>query len=140
MYSSNHATAGFQPNSGSEWMYSKHLPSFCRVLSRRELTSAASCAASQIVVNSHIPASPLARKGPFRIIAIRRLFRLEVTWYKEDRPAYSPLDAYTYRDGVHLNLPEEVINAALECGAIPATAIATRCSLKRHENESYCVS
>ena len=47
-----------------------------------------------------------------------------------DPPAYSPLDAYTYRDGVHLDLPAEVITAALERGAIPATAIATRRSLE----------
>lgn len=29
-------------------------------------------------------------------------------------PAYSPLDAYTYADGVHIDLPAEVIAAALE--------------------------
>jgi hypothetical protein len=56
-----------------------------------------------------------------------------------DPPAYSPLDAYTYRDGVHLDLPAEVIAAALERGTIPATAIATnrsRRSRRRRENGS----
>ena len=56
-----------------------------------------------------------------------------------DPPAYSPLDAYTYRDGVHLDLPAEVIAAALERGTIPPTAIATnrsRRSRRRRENGS----
>jgi hypothetical protein len=43
---------------------------------------------------------------------------------RRDPPAYSPLDAYAYRDGVHLDLPAEVIAVALERGTIPATAIA----------------
>ncbi|KAI9508769.1 SPRY-domain-containing protein [Russula earlei] len=57
-------------------------------------------------------------------------------------PAYSPLDAYTYRDGVHLNLPAEVIAAALERGTIPPTALAVsrsrseRRSRRRRENGS----
>jgi len=56
-----------------------------------------------------------------------------------DPPAYSPLDAYTYRDGVHLDLPAEVIAAALERGTIPPTAVATnrsRRSRRRRENGS----
>ena len=56
-----------------------------------------------------------------------------------DPPAYSPLDAYTYRDGVHLDLPAEVITAALERGTIPPNAIATtrsRRSRRRRENVS----
>jgi hypothetical protein len=56
-----------------------------------------------------------------------------------DPPAYSPLDAYTYRDGVHLDLPAEVITAALERGTIPPTAITTtrsRRSRRRRENGS----
>jgi SPRY domain-containing protein len=54
-------------------------------------------------------------------------------------PAYSPLDAYTYREGVHLDLPAEVIAAALERGTIPPTAIATnrsRRSRRRRETGS----
>lgn len=40
-------------------------------------------------------------------------------------PAYSPLDAYRYSDGVHVDLPAEVIAAALEGGSIPASSIGT---------------
>ena len=46
------------------------------------------------------------------------------TMSRRDPPAYSPLDAYAYRDGVHLDLPAEVIAVALERGTIPPTAIA----------------
>jgi len=56
-----------------------------------------------------------------------------------DPPAYSPLDAHTYRDGVHLDLPAEVITAALERGTIPPTAITTnrsRRSRRRRESGS----
>ncbi|KAH9968951.1 concanavalin A-like lectin/glucanase domain-containing protein [Russula dissimulans] len=59
---------------------------------------------------------------------------------RRDPPAYSPLDAYVYRDGVHLDLPAEVIAAALERGTIPSTALATnrsrseRRSRRRREN------
>jgi hypothetical protein len=38
-------------------------------------------------------------------------------------PAYSPLDAYRYSDGVHVDLPAEVIAAALEGGSIPQSVI-----------------
>jgi hypothetical protein len=60
-----------------------------------------------------------------------------ISWI--DPPAYSSLDAYTYRDGVHPDLPAEVLAAALEHGTIPATAIATnrsRRSRKRRETGS----
>ncbi|PPQ88663.1 hypothetical protein CVT25_010239 [Psilocybe cyanescens] len=49
-----------------------------------------------------LPGSPLSRRDP---------------------PAYSPLDAYTYADGVHIDLPAEVIAAALEGNSVPATSI-----------------
>jgi len=42
---------------------------------------------------------------------------------RRDPPAYSPLDAFTYADGVHIDLPADVIAAALEGGSIPASAI-----------------
>ena len=48
------------------------------------------------------PGSPLARRDP---------------------PAYSPLDAYTYAEGVHIDLPAEVIAAALEGNSVPPTAV-----------------
>lgn len=41
---------------------------------------------------------------------------------RRDPPAYSPLDAFTYADGVHIDLPAEVIAAALEGNAIPQSA------------------
>ncbi|KAF8912717.1 concanavalin A-like lectin/glucanase domain-containing protein [Gymnopilus junonius] len=49
-----------------------------------------------------LPSSPLGRRDP---------------------PAYSPLDAYTYADGVQIDLPAEVIAAALEGSSVPPTAI-----------------
>jgi len=53
--------------------------------------------------------------------AIRRLRAAGVGG--PDPPAYSPLDAFTYADGVQIDLPAEVITAALEGTAIPAHAI-----------------
>ncbi|TFK87782.1 SPRY-domain-containing protein [Polyporus arcularius HHB13444] len=41
-------------------------------------------------------------------------------------PAYSPLDAYAYPDGAQIDLPAEVIAAALERGTIPPDVIGTR--------------
>jgi hypothetical protein len=48
------------------------------------------------------PSSPLGRREP---------------------PAYSPLDAYTYADGVHIDLPAEVIAAALEGNSVPSSSV-----------------
>ncbi|KAH8120228.1 SPRY-domain-containing protein [Phellopilus nigrolimitatus] len=48
-------------------------------------------------------------------------------------PAYSPLDAYRYSDGVQVDLPAEVIAAALEGGSIPASAIGVGQS-ERHRS------
>lgn len=42
---------------------------------------------------------------------------------RRDPPAYSPLDAYAYPEGVHVDLPADVIAAALEGGSLPASAI-----------------
>ena len=38
-------------------------------------------------------------------------------------PAYSPLDAFRYQDGVEVDLPAEVIAAALNHESIPESAI-----------------
>ncbi|KAH6917330.1 endosome protein [Coprinopsis sp. MPI-PUGE-AT-0042] len=46
-----------------------------------------------ITPDDRLPPSPLTRRDP---------------------PAYSPLDAYTYADGVHVDLPAELISAALD--------------------------
>ena len=40
-------------------------------------------------------------------------------------PAYSPLDAFAYPDGAQVDLPAEVIAAALERGALPPHVIGT---------------
>ncbi|KAG2159925.1 SPRY-domain-containing protein [Suillus bovinus] len=45
------------------------------------------------------------------------------TFMRRDPPAYSPLDAFTYAEGVHIDLPADVIAAALEGGSIPPGAI-----------------
>ncbi|KAG5220810.1 Rsp5p-dependent ubiquitination, sorting of cargo protein at [Salix suchowensis] len=45
------------------------------------------------------------------------------TMSRRDPPAYSPLDAYTYSEGVHIDLPAEVIAAALEGNSLPASII-----------------
>ncbi|KAJ7293636.1 hypothetical protein C8J57DRAFT_1269553 [Mycena rebaudengoi] len=49
--------------------------------------------------------------------------RLPEPLVRRDPPAYSPLDAFTYSDGVHIDLPAEVIAAALEGNAMPASSI-----------------
>ncbi|VDB99687.1 unnamed protein product [Peniophora sp. CBMAI 1063] len=38
-------------------------------------------------------------------------------------PEYSPLDSYRYRDGVSIDLPAEIIGAALERGVIPGDMV-----------------
>ena len=38
-------------------------------------------------------------------------------------PAYSPLDSFAYPDGVHLDLPTEVVATMLEDGALPANYV-----------------
>ncbi|KAH7883643.1 SPRY-domain-containing protein [Phlebopus sp. FC_14] len=42
---------------------------------------------------------------------------------RRDPPAYSPLDAFAYAEGVHIDLPADVIAAALEGGALPTGVI-----------------
>ncbi len=46
-------------------------------------------------------------------------------------PAYSPLDAYAYSYGVQLDLPAEIIAAALETGTLPANMISPSLSSTR---------
>lgn len=48
-----------------------------------------------------------------------------LTTPEQDPPAYSPLDAFAYPDGVHIDLPAEVITAALEGGTLPPSAIGS---------------
>ncbi|KAJ3548945.1 hypothetical protein NMY22_g1074 [Coprinellus aureogranulatus] len=54
--------------------------------------------------HDRLPPSPLARRDP---------------------PAYSPLDAFTYAEGVHIDLPAEVIAAAVEGQPLPETAVGS---------------
>ncbi|KAH9082064.1 SPRY-domain-containing protein [Lactarius deliciosus] len=54
------------------------------------------------------------------------------TMSRRDPPAYSPLDAYAYQDGVHLDLPADVIAVALERGTIqPSAVVASRSTSER---------
>lgn len=53
------------------------------------------------------------------------------TLSRRDPPAYSPLDAYRYAEGVQLDLPADVITAALEGGTIPTSAIGQSNSERR---------
>ncbi|KAG6902905.1 hypothetical protein C0995_010075 [Termitomyces sp. Mi166 len=50
---------------------------------------------------------------------------------RRDPPAYSPLDAFTYADGVHIDLPAEVIAAALEGNSVPAGSVGQLNSSER---------
>ncbi|GJE86063.1 SPRY-domain-containing protein [Phanerochaete sordida] len=50
-------------------------------------------------------------------------------------PAYSPLDAYAYQDGVQLDLPAEIIAQALERGTLPSNIIGPSLS-SRSERRS----
>ena len=38
-------------------------------------------------------------------------------------PAYSPLDSFAYADGVHIDLPTDVVATMLENGALPANYV-----------------
>ncbi|KAL0951108.1 hypothetical protein HGRIS_007845 [Hohenbuehelia grisea] len=42
---------------------------------------------------------------------------------RRDPPAYSPLDAFAYAEGVHIDLPADVIAAALEGSPVPQNAV-----------------
>ena len=55
---------------------------------------------------------------------------------EREPPAYSPLDAYAYSDGVQLDLPAEIIAAALERGTLPSNIIGPSLSSSRSERRS----
>ncbi|EPQ60765.1 SPRY-domain-containing protein [Gloeophyllum trabeum ATCC 11539] len=48
----------------------------------------------------------------------------EVSALRREPPSYSPLDPFAYQDGVHIDLPADVIAAALERGTIPSSAFS----------------
>lgn len=58
------------------------------------------------------------------------------TFMRRDPPAYSPLDAFTYAEGVHIDLPADVIAAALEGGSIPPSAIGQGSSERSERRRS----
>ncbi|KAJ7783851.1 concanavalin A-like lectin/glucanase domain-containing protein [Mycena maculata] len=59
------------------------------------------------------------------------------TMTRREPPAYSPLDAFTYQDGVHIDLPAEVIAAALEGNAMPTSAIGNGNSDRRQRTRRH---
>nr|AHA61593.1 endosomal SPRY domain protein [Volvariella volvacea] len=59
--------------------------------------------------------------------------RLREALTRREPPAYSPLDAFTYSEGVHIDLPAEVIAAALEGTAIPDHAVGRGNASSRSE-------
>ncbi|KAJ7103473.1 concanavalin A-like lectin/glucanase domain-containing protein [Mycena belliarum] len=63
--------------------------------------------------------------------------RLSSGLIRRDPPAYSPLDAFTYQDGVHIDLPAEVIAAALEGNAMPTSAIGHGNSERRRSSRRH---
>ena len=85
------------------------------------------------------PALPVTRPcqaKPSRHLSAGAVRRVVIVCGERTPPAYSSLDAYAYRDGVHL---AEVITEVLERGAIPATAVAmnrSRRSRRRRESVS----
>lgn len=64
-----------------------------------------------------------ALSSPFPHEAVDVLQASHPAFTRQDPPAYSPLDAYAYAEGVHIDLPADVIAAALEGGSLPASAI-----------------
>jgi hypothetical protein len=85
------------------------------------------------------PALPVTRPcqaKPSRDLSAGAVRRVVIVCGERTPPAYSSLDAYAYRDGVHL---AEVITEVLERGAIPATAVTmnrSRRSRRRRESVS----
>ncbi|KAJ7070977.1 SPRY-domain-containing protein [Mycena amicta] len=88
---------------------------------------------SEMTIQVHPPETPMTPNPPTpnvldihlqALSSHRRSIRLvSETLSRREPPAYSPLDAFTYQDGVHIDLPAEVIAAALEGNTIPASAV-----------------
>ncbi|OBZ78534.1 Protein ssh4 [Grifola frondosa] len=53
-----------------------------------------------------------------------------------DPPAYSPLDAFAYSEGVHIDLPAEIIAAALERGTLPSSMFVPSSSSRSERHRS----
>jgi hypothetical protein len=100
--------------------------------------SRSSCPGSELAIQVHPPPeSPISPDPPtpdLRDIHLQALASSTVAGVSttnaananapdREPPAYSPLDAYAYQDGVQLDLPAEIIAAALERGTLPANII-----------------
>ena len=108
--------------------------------------SRSSCSGSELAIQVHPPPeSPLSPDPPtpdLRDIHLQALASsatgsagttanaANANVPDREPPAYSPLDAYAYQDGVQLDLPAEIIAAALERGTLPSNIIGP--SLSSH--------
>ncbi|KAH8102610.1 SPRY-domain-containing protein [Cristinia sonorae] len=90
--------------------------------------SRSSCSGSELAIQVHPPPdSPQSPEPPtpnLRDIHLQALApntnaNVLADPPQRDPPAYSPLDAFAYSEGVQLDLPAEVIAAALETGTLP---------------------
>ncbi|TCD71476.1 Protein ssh4 [Steccherinum ochraceum] len=105
--------------------------------------SRSSCAGSELAIQVHPPPdSPQSPEPPtpnLRDIHLQALASNSTLapagaaspQPQRDPPAYSPLDAFAYSEGVQLDLPAEVIAAALESGTLPNTMITPAPSSSR---------
>ncbi|KAI0963500.1 hypothetical protein AcW1_000560 [Taiwanofungus camphoratus] len=88
-------------------------------------------AGSELAIHVHPPPDSPTSPGPptpdlsdIRLQASHAVARaLDAS--NHDPPAYSPLDAYAYSEGVHIDLPAEIIAAALERGTIPSNMVGS---------------
>lgn len=99
--------------------------------------SRSSCSGSELAIQVHPPPeSPMSPDPPTPDVrdihlqafgsstsASRASAGANANVPEREPPAYSPLDAYAYSDGVQLDLPAEIISAALETGTLPSNMI-----------------
>ncbi|KAI0639345.1 SPRY-domain-containing protein [Trametes polyzona] len=90
----------------------------------RSPTRDAAGAGADLAIQVHPPpespiASDLPTPGP-RDIHLQASSAAHLDVLNVEPPAYSPLDAYAYPEGAQIDLPAEVIAAALERGTIPS--------------------
>lgn len=96
--------------------------------------SRSSCSGSELAIQVHPPPdSPQSPEPPTPNLRDIHLQALAGGVPQRDPPAYSPLDAFAYSDGVQLDLPAEVIAAALENGTLPNTMITPPPSSSRSD-------
>ena len=111
--------------------------------------SRSSCSGSELAIQVHPPPeSPMSPDPPTPDVRDIHLQALQSSSSstrgatpqgeipEREPPAYSPLDAYAYSEGVQLDLPAEIIAAALERGTLPSNIIAPSLSSSRSERRS----